>query len=133
MSDPETQTANPEPASTTGVPSVNPEPSPVADNESQGTNWIDPMFEDRDAPLPDEIVEPGGEEAEQAETKDPGPSAEQLAKLVAEDTETAEKPAQPAEQAEKEPAFRHSPDWSRAGDEYRHDGDPPGRALLTGL
>ncbi len=117
---PDPETANPEPTPSIVVPSVNPETPPITDNESQDTQWIDPMFEDQDAPLSDEIVEAGGEEAEQAETKGPGPSAEQLAKLVAEDTEIVEKPAQPAEQAEKEPA---DGDGSDAGSKAAEGGD----------
>ena len=111
MSDPETQTATPEPAPTMEVPSVNPETPPVADSESQDTQWIDPMFRDQDAPLSDE---PAGDEeaAEAAEggEGDAGPSAEQLAELVAKDTEapksdkTAGKPVQPAAEAKEEPA-----------------------------
>ncbi len=114
MTDPETQIVTPEPDAASGVPSVNPEVHPVADSESQGTNWVDPLFLERaDTPLPDEIVTAGSDEAAQAaaaETEDTSPSAEQLAKLIAEDIEApgssdpAGKPAQTAVQAQEEPA-----------------------------
>ena len=116
MADPETQTVTPEPGAAPDVPSVNPEAHPVADSESQGTDWVDPLFLERDeAVLPDEIVVAGSEEAAQAaaaETEDAAPSAEQLAKLIAEDTEApgsddpAGKPAQTAAKAKEEPAAK---------------------------
>ena len=141
MPDPETQTVTPEPGAAPDVPSVNPEAHPVADSESQGTNWVDPLFLERDsAPLPDEIVVAGSEEAAQAaaaETDDAGPSAEQLAELVAQDTEAPEsgdaagKPVKPAAKAKEQPA-KGDGDGSDAGSEATAGGDAGSEATDGG-
>lgn len=129
MPDPETQLALPEPGAAPDMPSVNPEDTPIADSESQTTNWVDPIFLERDsAPLPDEIVIAGSEEAAEAaaaENESESPSAEQLAKLVshfnegAESDDTAGKPAKAAEKAKEEPAekARDDKDGIAAGSE----------------
>ncbi len=128
MPDPETQTALPEPGPAPDLPSVNPEAHPAADSESQTTNWVDPLFLERDSsPLPDEIVEAGSEEVAQAiaaENEDAGPSAEQLANLVAhfnespDSDDTAEKPAPDGDKADKpvHPAAKVQEDPATSGD-----------------
>ena len=116
MPDPKTQTALPEPGAAPDVPSVNPEDTPIADSESQTTNWVDPLFLERDSsPLPDEIVVAGSEEAAQAaadEDESESPSVEQLANLVAHFNEgsddTAGKPA--AAKAKEVPAAKAKDD-----------------------
>ncbi len=123
MSDPKAQTAPPEPAPTMDVPSVNPEPQPVADSESQDNQWVDPLFLDQDDPLSDEPV--GSEEAAKAADAgegDAGPSAEQLAELVAKDTEAPKSDAADPK-AQAEPAPDGDEDGGDAGSEAA-DPDP---------
>ncbi len=126
MSDTEAQTATPEPAPAMSVPSVNPETHPVADSESQDTQWIDPMFRDQDDPLSDEPA--GGEEAAEAAEGgegDAGPSAEQLAELVAKDTEAPESD-KTAPKAQAEPTPDGDEDGGDAGSEAADPADDDG-------
>jgi hypothetical protein len=99
------------------VPSVNPETPPVADSESQDTQWIDPMFRDQDDPLPDEPAsDEEAAEAAEGDKGDAGPTAEQLAELVAKDTEAPESD-NAAPKAQAEPAPGGDEDGGDAGSE----------------